>query len=166
MYGGIMDLESLKYKEPSFLEVARKKVGGRRTWVCPNCGNGKGRDGDGISLDPNSKNFPHYKCFKCGLYGDVIDLFRYHKGYSSNSEAFREFCKVNNFRLDSAALVYSRTSHDSTALANKNQQANQNNRVEHKVLDFIVAASKDIEQTNYHRGISLETLNLYGTKWL
>ena len=159
-----MDLESLKYKEPFFLEVARKKVGGRRTWVCPNCGNGKGRDGDGISLDPNSKNSPHYKCFKCGLYGDIIDLYRYQKGLSSNSEAFKEFCELEVRHDYSAPLGYSRTSNNSIALANKNQQAQRNNSVEPQVRNFssfLEEASEHITETDYHRGISLKTLKRF-----
>lgn len=142
-----MDLESLKYKEPFFLEVARKKVGGRRTWVCPNCGNGKGRDGDGISLDPNSKNSPHYKCFKCGLYGDIIDLYRYHKGLSSNSEAFKEFCNYFGESLPPKSIV-------------KTPVSNQFHKVE-DFSSFVEASSRDIEKTDYHRGISLETLKRF-----
>ena len=142
-----MDLESLKYKEPFFLEVARKKVGGRRTWVCPNCGNGKGRDGDGISLDPNSKNSPHYKCFKCGLYGDVIDLYRYHRGLSDNSEAFKEFCNYFGESLPPKSIV-------------KTPVSNQFHKVE-DFSSFVEASSRDIEKTDYHRGISLETLKRF-----
>lgn len=142
-----MDLESLKYKEPFFLEVARKKVGGRRTWVCPNCGNGKGRDGDGISLDPNSKNSPHYKCFKCGLYGDIIDLYRYHRGLSDNSEAFKEFCNYFGESLPPKSIV-------------KTPVGNQFHKVE-DFSSFVEASSRDIEKTDYHRGISLETLKRF-----
>lgn len=142
-----MDLESLKYKEPFFLEIARKKVGGRRTWVCPNCGNGKGRDGDGISLDPNSKNSPHYKCFKCGLYGDVIDLYRYHRGLSDNSEAFKEFCNYFGESLPPKSIV-------------KTPVSNQFHKVE-DFSSFVEASSRDIEKTDYHRGISLETLKRF-----
>lgn len=142
-----MDLESLKYKEPFFLEVARKKVRGRRTWVCPNCGNGKGRDGDGISLDPNSKNSPHYKCFKCGLYGNVIDLYRYHRGLSDNSEAFKEFCNYFGESLPPKSIV-------------KTPVSNQFHKVE-DFSSFVEASSRDIEKTDYHRGISLETLKRF-----
>ncbi len=156
-----MSLENLKYKEPFFLEVARKKVGGRRTWVCPNCGNGKGRDGDGISLDPNSKNSPHYKCFKCGLYGDIIDLYRYHKGLSSNSEAFKEFCELEVRHGYSAPLGYSRTSNNSIASANKNPQTDNVSRVTLDFSSFLEGASEHITETDYHRGISLETLKRF-----
>lgn len=153
-----MSLDNLKYQEPSFLEVARKKVNGRRTWVCPNCGNGKGRDGDGISLDPNSKNSPHYKCFKCGLYGDIIDLYRYHRGLSDNSEAFKEFCAASGCTQDFAPLGYSRTGNNSTP---EPEVRRGYSTPLGDFRDFITAASKDIEKTEYHRGISLETLKRF-----
>lgn len=173
-----MNLEELKNREPTFLEVARRKVNGHQTWVCPNCGNGKGRDGDGISLDPHSKNSPHYKCFKCGLYGDVIDLFRYHKGGSDNSEAFKAFCdyfgqcdtgfrngyksrkgsrreRVGRSEYDFKCNVSESTQHPSIATERVNLSEGEN------FSKFFERASQDIDKTDYHRNISLETLHRF-----
>ena len=44
----------------AFLQKARK-----RGWICPECHNGEGKDGDGIVKNPKGGG---YKCFKCGLY--------------------------------------------------------------------------------------------------
>lgn len=151
-----MILEDLKKREPFFLEAARKKVNGRRTWVCPKCGNGKGKDGDGISLDPNSKNTPHYKCFRCGLYGDVIDLFRYHKGFSDNSEAFKEFCNYfgdHNFALKNSSRNSFRNMNQSLK-----SEPESNEAAVRRLVDY---ASENISKTDYHRGISLETLQRF-----
>lgn len=150
-----MILEDLKKREPFFLEAARKKVNGRRTWVCPKCGNGKGKDGDGISLDPNSKNTPHYKCFRCGLYGDVIDLFRYYKGFSDNSEAFKEFCNYfgdHNFALKNSLR---------NSFRNMNQSLKSEPESNEAVRRLVEYASENIAKTDYHRGISLETLQRF-----
>ena len=49
--------------------LARAKTAG---WICPKCGNGQGKDGTGITEDPNNPG--HYKCFKCDFYGDVFDV--------------------------------------------------------------------------------------------
>ena len=58
----------LKSQSPdAFLPKARK-----RGWICPVCGNGEGRDGDGIVL--NKKTAGSYKCFRCGFSGDILDL--------------------------------------------------------------------------------------------
>lgn len=62
--------------EPDFLPAAKRKVKGRLTYICPECGNGTGEDGDGIAYNEKSKSiFPHWKCLKCGLYGDIIENY-------------------------------------------------------------------------------------------
>ena len=48
--------------------LARAKTAG---WICPKCGNGQGKDGTGITEDPNNPG--HYKCFKCDFYGHVSE---------------------------------------------------------------------------------------------
>lgn len=60
-------LEEINRQSPAaFLQEAKK-----RGWLCPVCGNGSGRDGDGIVKNPKTGK---YKCFKCGLGGDILDL--------------------------------------------------------------------------------------------
>lgn len=39
--------------------------------ICPLCGNGQGKDGDGVTF---IKNTPVLKCFRCGFVGDAIKL--------------------------------------------------------------------------------------------
>jgi len=58
------------------LPKAKKRVGGHDTYVCPFCGNGGGKDGDGVS----TKDGVHYKCFKCGFSGDYIDIIKQRDG--------------------------------------------------------------------------------------
>ena len=58
----------IKTQSPdAFLPKARK-----HGWICPVCGNGEGKDGDGIVL--NKKTAGSYKCFRCGFSGDILDL--------------------------------------------------------------------------------------------
>jgi replicative DNA helicase len=54
------------------LEVAPKQANGYDTYICPLCENGSGDTGDGIS----TKDGERYKCFKCGFYGDFLDLLK------------------------------------------------------------------------------------------
>lgn len=53
--------------------------------VCPvnGCGNGSGRDGDGIRENPNKPG--QLKCFKCGWTGDAIDLYMKEWGVDYNT---------------------------------------------------------------------------------
>ena len=147
-----MILDKLKRQEPSFLEAARKKSNGKRTWVCPQCGNGKGKDGDGIALDPNSRNSPHYKCFKCGFYGDIVDLFRCHRGLSDNKEAFKEFCNYFGEPLLPTDRMFKQPF---KKIQSKPDQ-------ETSFSEFFKRASENLSETTYHRGISLDTLKKFG----
>lgn len=74
-------IDRIRQQKPLFLQAAKKKG-----YVCPKCGNGTGKDGDGILLDPKDKARTHYKCFVCGLYADVIELF----GIANNLTGFME----------------------------------------------------------------------------
>ena len=87
-----MDMETarqeVRFREPDFLAPAKRKVNGKATYICPECENGSGRDGDGIVFDPKA-DYPHWKCYKCGLYEDVIGLWKCHTGISDTAEVFR-----------------------------------------------------------------------------
>lgn len=49
-----------------------KTISGRPSYVCPVCGNGSGRDGTGITEDPQRPG--HFHCFKCEFDGDAWDI--------------------------------------------------------------------------------------------
>jgi len=87
--------------EPDFLEEAKMKVNGHKTWICPNCGNGSGGTGDGITLNPTSKgNLPHWKCFVCGLNADVIELYKICYDLHDYKSTFDEVYKYYGFTID------------------------------------------------------------------
>ncbi len=48
--------------------------------ICPLCGNGSGKDGDGIRENPKSRMRGGLICFKCGFKGDVFDLIQQEQG--------------------------------------------------------------------------------------
>lgn len=63
------------------LQAAKRKD----TYICPLCGNGSGKEGDGIT----SKDGMHYKCFVCGHYGDVFDWVKAVNQIEDDKEAFK-----------------------------------------------------------------------------
>ena len=72
------------------LRLARKRVNGRPTYICPFCDNGSGSEGTGLT----SKDGQHWKCFKCGFYGDMITLIAKERGITdSNSREAIEAAK-------------------------------------------------------------------------
>lgn len=84
-------------QEPTFLERARKKINGRYSYICPNCGNGEGSDGTGISYNPKNG---HYKCFKCGISADIIDLYGRHYGIDDPAEKFKGVYQYYGIEID------------------------------------------------------------------
>lgn len=57
-------------------------------YVCPLCGNGSGDEGTGLRLNPKDKTRSHYKCFRCGFYGDMVELIAQENGITDSSRAF------------------------------------------------------------------------------
>lgn len=65
----------VKSRYAEYLQPAKKRIAGKPTYICPICGNGTGKDGDGMSIDPHGDG-TQLKCFKCGFYGDIVDLYQ------------------------------------------------------------------------------------------
>lgn len=65
----------VKTRYADYLQPAKKRIAGKPTYICPLCGNGSGKDGDGMSIDPHGDG-TQLKCFKCGFYGDIVDLYQ------------------------------------------------------------------------------------------
>lgn len=88
----------VKARYADYLQPARKKVGGKPTYICPLCGNGTGSTGDGMSIDPHSDG-TRLKCFKCGFYGDIIDLYKQEHN-CDDGEAFRGLYDFFGIEID------------------------------------------------------------------
>lgn len=65
----------VKSRYAEYLQPAKKRIAGKPTYICPLCQNGTGKDGDGMSIDPKGDG-TQLKCFKCGFYGDIVDLYQ------------------------------------------------------------------------------------------
>lgn len=91
----------IKRRPPDFLDKAKQRVNGRISYICPNpnCRNGSGQNGTGIALDPHNKD-PHYKCFVCGLYEDIIGLWKLHTGVNDDTEAFNGLYEHYGIEVD------------------------------------------------------------------
>lgn len=82
----------MKTRFAEYLKPAKKPG----TYICPMCKNGTGDDGDGMSIDPHGDRL-HLKCFKCGFYGDIIDVIKKDMHLGTDAEAFaaaRDFFKI------------------------------------------------------------------------
>lgn len=180
--------EELLQQQPDFLTKAKKKVNGHQTYICPVCGNGSGKDGTGICLDISSKSiFPHWKCFNCGLYGDVVELWKKANNLTDDNEAFTtaysHFGIIVGDMPEKALSKPVEPRKGKTGISippNSNGLKNgikstlngivENSTPEKPVKEefqqtdysnFFLQANKNLKLTDYHRGISLDTLNQF-----
>lgn len=164
--------------EPDFLSAAKQKVNGHLTYICPKCGNGKGKDGDGITLDTSSKSkFPHWKCFgSCGLYADVIELWQIQNNITDFRTGLETLCNHYGISIDSdsppieadTSPVQPQQKRSSESMSQSQtspetgvQPVNEESAPQPDYTDFFLQANQNLMNTNYHRGISLDTLNRF-----
>ena len=95
--------QTIRQRYADFLTPAKEKG----TYICPLCGNGTGADGDGMAINRKDPERVHLKCFKCGFYGDIIDLLKQSRGLG-DAEAFaaaREELGITVDGTEEAGLV-------------------------------------------------------------
>lgn len=61
-------------------------------FICPNCGNGSGRKGDGIRKNPHNPVI--YKCFRCGEAMDIYELIGHRYNLSSFPDKFEKALEI------------------------------------------------------------------------
>lgn len=73
-------------------------------YICPLCGNGTGETGTGLRSKDGNR---HFKCFKCGFYGDIIELIAKEQGLpdGGSRDAFDLARKAFNIELDNTPYI-------------------------------------------------------------
>ncbi len=101
--------QEVRSRYAEYLKPARK----RDTYICPLCGNGTGSTGDGIAVDPHGDR-QHLKCFKCGFYGDIIELYEQEHGCSV-ADAFNGLYSYFGLQVEGSTSQPQRKSADRKA---------------------------------------------------
>lgn len=142
-------------QEPIYLQRA-KKTG----YICPVCGNGSGKDGTGITKDPNDREHPHYKCFNgaCGLYADNLELIKEYYNLQDFNEALLKGCELYGITIDQPATVERTT----------NTRPTEPEDVEADYTNDLKKWNEAIQEKDNSgllylqgRGLSLETINRF-----
>lgn len=117
-------------------------------YICPICGSGSGANGTGIT----SKDKIHFTCWRKGCFtnADIIDIIGLENGLTD----------YNN-KLNAAAKIYGITINNDYVELPKEQIQPSKEEDKTDYTSFFLQANRDIDKTNYHRGISLETLNKF-----
>ena len=116
-------------------------------YICPLCGNGTGETGTGLRSKDGNR---HFKCFKCGFYGDIIELIAKEQGLpdGGSREAFDLARKAFNIELDNTPYIQATEKRGEIKMDNREQ-----------VIDYIKRCKASLSSTEYleSRGISAET---------
>ena len=86
--------QEIRSRYAEYLKPAKK----RGTYICPLCDNGTGSTGDGLAVDPHGDRL-HFKCYKCGFYGDLIELYQQQHN-CTQQEAFSGLYSYFNISID------------------------------------------------------------------
>lgn len=149
-----MDIEQLKdyvhgREDLPFLKRDKRNKG----YICPCCGNGSGKTGDGIVKIPLSSS---YKCFKCGLSGDAFFWIGKHFGAEGFMRQAEEAARCYGVVLDAAKSGSGGKTPDKKTESPYNEE-------KASVGDYIQKCFKMAENTDYValRGISKKTADSF-----
>lgn len=143
-----------------------------RGFICPLCGNGSGEEGTGLRLNPKDKTHSHYKCFRCGFYGDMVELIAQEMGITESGRAFEVARAIYGIEIDDKGVnnMASDNNYRSSMIPLKSESEviNTENITDEDIKrnkEYInqcrnnIAAGKEYLQT---RGISLNTASING----
>lgn len=158
-------------------EPAKDKVNGETSWICPFCGHGT--HGDGLTFDPTSHDGNGLKCFGCGWNGDIIDLYMKQTD-TSYTVALSLLAEEIGITIDGQAPSGPQKPLHAQAMKEPRERQKGHTRDTEAATDgqgnpggkddeqpepdytaFFEEANRHLTETDYHRGISLETLNRY-----
>ena len=136
-------------REHAIEYFTRDKSG--KGYICPICGSGSGRKGTGITENPKSKG--HFTCWAgCFDNADIFEIIGRKENLTGFNEVFNRACEIFGVSPD----MWKQKKSASTPAGN----------VRVNFSEFYNEAGKHLEETTYHRGISLETLRAYGVGYI
>lgn len=160
--------------------LAKEKVNGEASYICPLCGHGA--HGDGLTFDPTSPDGNSLHCFGCGFHGDIIDLYQAVNGVGYG-EALSLLAAEIGVKIDGGPWQPAPTT------AAQRTQTAQRPAADHRpggsgpaqyrgdqrpatggeeadYTAFFQEAARHLQETDYHRGISLATLQRFGVGYV
>lgn len=127
-------------------------------YICPVCGSGSGKHGTGVTENPKEPN--RFTCWRgCYENADIFQIIGIEHGLSGFADQYNKACEIFGISLDDGTQTSPRTSSLKKG-GNRLQGVSQNDQKE-DFTEFCKEASKHIEETDYHRGISLKTLKQF-----
>ena len=126
-------------------------------FICPICGSGKGEGRKNAGTGITTKDGIHFTCWAgCFTNSDIIDIIGLQCGLNDDDHVhkFEEAARIFGIEFEKASnyQAISQTSKEKSDFFLKGKNNFQ---------EFFRQANLNLGRTNYHRGISLETLNKF-----
>lgn len=154
--------ENIRARLKEFAEWATLKSSraGSNMYICPICGSGSGSHGTGAFSITGNK----WKCFSCGKGGDIFDLIgelHHTADYNEQLQLAADFFNITIDSSKTGAAPRSTARQDFTPIRPLPGGADQEKPEADETAAFIAQSARNIERTDYHRGITLETLKRF-----
>lgn len=157
--------EAINYIHEHSIEHLEKAK--KRGYICPICGSGDGPNGTGIETKDNI----HFTCFgrgTCYTNADMIDIIGQKYGLARYIDKLKKACEEFGIELDNDEY----TRYNMPKVQDQEHQAKENPSMKEEQIDYTSmyeGAHGRINDTTYHRGLSMETLNKFNVgfveKW-
>ena len=161
--------EELKPRLKDYVESITSKSKGANMYVCPICGSGTGHNHTGaFSIDKSNPN--RFKCFSCGLSGDLFDLIGAVENITGPLEQLKRAGELYGITIEGRP-----TAEEDFREVAQNQPKNERythmdihtNTYTHTDTETNLAYYREcqshLQETDYHlkRGISQQTANRF-----
>ncbi len=144
-----------------YLQPDRSQKG----YLCPICGSGGGKNGTGIT----TKDGIHFTCWAgCFTNADIIDIIGLKYKLTDYNDKLRKAADIFNIDIENGrgrstavqdfAPVAERPKQD---IQQNSIHANTQQEVEPDYTAFFLQANKDVYKTDYHRGLTPETIDRF-----
>lgn len=135
----------------------------RKGYICPICGSGSGKNGTGITENPKDKG--HFTCWggNCFKNADIFEIIGKQFNMTDFNEVFNKACEIFRIMLDSDN---NNTRPSPKPKTTKSNATGTKSADTEDLTEFFRQAAANIEKTDYHRGISLETLKRFNVGFM
>lgn len=160
-------IEPEKLEQAGIIERAKTRANGYPTYICPVCGNGSGRTGDGLTVRLNNRGFWKFHCFgECGGKDySVADILAAYCGVDGETkEGRRQIVKIAEEKFGISDNNFSFHVKQKSLPENPNVKQNselKNLASKHKSAQAKIASFVENHGGKY-RGVSTETYQIAG----
>lgn len=161
--------EELKPRLKDYVESITNKSKGANMYVCPICGSGTGHNHTGaFSID--NKNPNRFKCFSCGLSGDIFDLIGAVENITDPLEQLKRAGELYGIEITGRATAkedFSKVAQNQPRIEQHTHMDIHTNTYTHTDTEGNLAYYKEcqshLRETDYHtqRGISESVANRF-----